>query len=165
MLRMLDDGYLVWQLENIAMGSICPSLATELKKWKQTSIFSKEAGGVLLGFIDSNTDGLLCETLTKPGKGDKRGRCNFFRGKRHQSEANDWHKATKGKGTQLGLWHTHPEPKPMPSSVDIEDFRNTIKTGLYCTKGILYIIVGTKYTGFWYGAKEVGLTLIGHFEI
>ena len=69
----------------------------------------------------------------------------FFRGKRHQQEADVWHTRTDGRGTQLGLWHTHPEPRPTPSVTDYEDFRSVITTASYHSVGIVYIIVGTEF--------------------
>jgi integrative and conjugative element protein (TIGR02256 family) len=164
MLQQLSSGFVVWELDGVC-GSFSPNLLSLLKKWQQTRYFSKEAGGVLLGFIDKASHGLLAENITAPGKGDRRGRTSFFRSERHQKEVDVWHKITNEKGTQLGFWHTHPEPKPIPSSVDFDDFRSAITTGIYHEQGIVYIIVGTESVGCWFGRRGCGIKLIGYFEL
>lgn len=164
MLRQLSSGYVVWEVDGIR-GAFSPELLTSLKKWQQTGFFSREAGGVLLGFIDKDTNGLLAEAHTSPGKGDKRSRTGFFRSERHQKELSAWHRTNLGRGAQIGLWHTHPEPKPTPSSVDYDDLRSSLTTGIYHGQGLVYIIVGTEFVGCWFGKKNNEIKKIGYFEL
>lgn len=120
---------------------------------------------MLLGFIDVETGDILAERLTLPGDGDLRTCTCFFRGKRHQKEAEAWHSATGRRGTQLGLWHTHPEPKPILSSTDWNDLRKVMATATYHSSGLIYIIVGTEYVGCWFGRRRSVVQEIGYFEL
>lgn len=164
MLRRLSSGHVVWKVEGDS-GSFSPELLQCLKNWQQASPQANEAGGVLLGFIDLETGGILAEHLTLPGTGDLRTRTSFFRGKRHQKEAEAWHRATGRRGTQLGLWHTHPESKPIPSSTDWDDLRKVMATATYHSSGLIYIIVGTEYVGCWLGSRRSVVQEIGYFKI
>jgi len=165
MLQHLSSGHVVWKVQDGECGSISPSLLNQLKNQSQKYFFSKEAGGLILGFIDNQTKGLLAEELTFPGKGDKRSRTSFYRSDRHQKEAEIWNKNTDGKGTQLGLWHTHPEYNPKPSSVDIEDCFNVLNVGSFDCDGLLYMIVGTNTIGCWYASKPCSMHLLGYIML
>jgi integrative and conjugative element protein (TIGR02256 family) len=165
MLRRLSSGHVVWAVQEGVSGSFSPDLLQSLKQWQQKRFYAREAGGVLLGFIDRDTSGLLAEKATYPGNGDKRTRTSFFRGERHQKEANIWHAETKGHGTQLGLWHTHPEPRPTPSGTDYQDFHAVLSSAIYHGLGIVYIIVGTEYVGCWFGYRDNTIQEIGYFNL
>jgi Vesicle coat complex COPII, subunit SEC24/subunit SFB2/subunit SFB3 len=163
MLQRLSTGHIVWRLEENCSGSLSPKLIALLSKWAQRSFWSREAGGLLLGFIDNETEGLLGELATTPGRGDRRSRTSFYRGSRHQQEAIEWNRITDGRGTQLGLWHTHPELDPTPSQTDLEDCRNVLATGKFAVDGILYLIVGTRSIGCWFAKSGSPLVLLGYF--
>lgn len=163
MLQRLSNGCVVWSTKEGIRGSLSQDLIRRLFIWNQRCPHSKEAGGLILGFVDSDTNGLLAEELTTPGQGDKRSRTSFFRSKRHQREAELWNLETDGKGTQLGLWHTHPEANPKPSGIDLHDCENVLKNGKFACNGLLYLIVGTKTIGCWYAHPGQELTLLGYF--
>ncbi|WP_195431963.1 Mov34/MPN/PAD-1 family protein [Morganella morganii] len=164
MLRRLSSDHMVWQTKAGVEGAISPQVISMLAQWKQRNFLSKEAGGLILGFLDKETNGLLAESLTVPGRGDKRSRTGFFRSDRHQIEAEQWNRSTNGRGTQLGLWHTHPEPNPTPSGVDLSDCHNVLRTGSFPSEGLLYLIVGTCTIGCWYAQREEELMLLGYFK-
>lgn len=164
MLRRLNDSFVVWSTPGGACGSLSPQVIKLLNGWAQRSFFSKEAGGLILGFIDSDTEGLLAERLTTPGKGDRRSRTSFYRSARHQQEVEIWNRKTAGRGTQIGLWHTHPEADPTPSDVDLVDCSTVLKNGRFDSKGLLYLIVGTRSIGCWYAQQGKPLTHLGHFH-
>lgn len=164
MLQRLSTGHVVWHLEDGSSGALSPKLIGWLADWAQRNPDSTEAGGLLLGFIDIDTQGLLVESLTVPGKGDKRSRASFYRGSKHQVEAEKWHNANYGHGTQLGLWHTHPEPNPSPSGIDLEDCRTVLAKGKFAAGGLVYIIVGTRTIGCWFAKPNLPLILLGHFK-
>jgi integrative and conjugative element protein (TIGR02256 family) len=165
MLRKLSSGHIVWRLTNGISGSFAPSFLNALRLYRQTRFFSREAGGVILGFIDIDTDGLLAEKITRPGKGDRRSRTGFYRGVRHQLEAQQWHVKTNYHGTQLGLWHTHPELIPTPSGTDLADLKAAIATGSYHGAGIVYLIVGISEMGCWFGRRNGHVDFIGNIEM
>lgn len=163
MLRRLNNGFVVWRTEDGIEGSISPTLIAMFGSWRQNKPLCKEAGGLILGFLDRETNGLLAENLTAPGRGDKRTRASFFRSDRHQHEAMLWNAKTGGRGTQLGLWHTHPEADPSPSDVDKNDCCNVLRTGTFESRGLLYVIVGIRSVGCWYAQRGKALSLLGHF--
>jgi integrative and conjugative element protein (TIGR02256 family) len=143
----------VWEANALARGSIPIHFITQVAQWRQLRWWQREAGGVILGFIDMDTKGLLAESITHPCRGDKRTRTGFFRGLGHHKKIRSWHAETGGRGTLIGLWHTHPEPDPQPSDTDMEDLSNALKRSTYHGSGLLYIIAGTEYLGCWYGDR------------
>lgn len=165
MLRRLTSGHVVWEATDDACGSLSPALIKKLTNWSQKRFYSKEAGGLILGFVDSDTNGLLAEEITVPGAGDRRYRTSFFRSERHQQDAEVWNIKTKGKGTQLGLWHTHPEATPEPSGIDLDDCESVLRNGRFDCNGLLYIIVGTRSIGYWYACTGQPIFFLGHLEI
>lgn len=165
MLRHLNNNRIIWQTDDGLSGSLSKQVTVEMISWRQRRFYSREAGGVLLGFIDAESDGILVERCTIPGKKDKRSRCSFYRGPRHQLEADEWHQKTGWRGTQLGLWHTHPEQIPTPSSIDVNDYQSVLQFGKYPAKALLFLIVGIKETAFWIGQKNKSLLHIGNLEL
>lgn len=164
MLQRLTSGHIVWRTEDGACGSLSPEVIEKLSRWAQRRFYMKEAGGLILGFVDNDTNGLLAEEVTVPGGGDRRSRTSFFRSERHQREAEIWNSRTSGKGTQLGLWHTHPEADPTPSYVDIQDCENILRNGRFDCNGLLYLIIGTESTGFWHARSGRSLNLLGYMK-
>ena len=132
--------------------------------FRQLTRDTPESGGLLLGFVDIESEGLLVEDLTHPTAGDRQSRFGFFRGKRHQKRAVSWNTETAGRGTQLGLWHTHPEQTPVPSNTDRMDVKNFLQKGSFEVDTLVYLIVGISKTGVWLASKDGELTLIGYAE-
>lgn len=165
MLLQLSNGSWVWQLSADMRGSLPVGFIQSLSCWCQRGRFSREAGGLILGFIDIETSGLLAESITTPGRGDKRSRYSFYRGNSHQDKATLWHRNTKGHGAILGLWHSHPEPMPNPSDTDWSDLAKMLRQGTYSGTGLFYLIVGTKYIGCWFGQRGGEINFIGNIPI
>ncbi|WP_289245284.1 Mov34/MPN/PAD-1 family protein [uncultured Methylophaga sp.] len=165
MLRYLGNGDVIWESKNGTRGAISLALMQSLCSWKQKDASSREAGGVVLGYIDIETNGLLACEFSKPGAGDRRSRNGFFRGKRHQKEIDQWNKSSGGNGTLIGLWHTHPEKSPTPSSTDLNDCSNVLTKGCYSPDGLLYLIVGLEYIGVWFAARKKTLEKLGDIKI
>lgn len=165
MLHILDDGKHIWVSGNGITGSLAAEVILDLKSWIQRRILSREAGGVVLGFIDSETSGLIAEKLTTPTKGDKRSRYGFFRGGKHQQLANKWHVSSNLKGTVIGLWHTHPEDNPTPSRTDLQDCATFISNDAAYARGLLYIIVGRKYINLWLALPNQVLEPLGKIKV
>ena len=164
MLRRLTSDHVVWRTKEGACGSLSSNVIRKFFSWSQRRFYTKEAGGLILGFVDSDTNGLLAEEVTVPGLGDKRSRTSFFRSERHQREAEVWNRKTNGRGTQLGLWHTHPEANPTPSSIDLTDCENVLRDGKFDCDGLLYVIVGTQTIGCWHACAGRPLILLGHYQ-
>ncbi len=164
MLQRLGNGDYIWQSASGEIGSISNEVLSKLCTWRQSAMRDLEAGGVLLGFIDIETSGLLATEITTPGFGDKRTRTGFYRGRRHQREVKRWHEKTIN-GTLIGLWHTHPEKKPTPSAVDLQDAAHVLKNGSYASSGLLYLIVGIAELGVWHATPNKALELLGYIDV
>ncbi|WP_454802212.1 Mov34/MPN/PAD-1 family protein [Klebsiella pneumoniae] len=89
---------------------------------------------------------------------------SFYRSSRHQEDAESWISLTNGKGTHLGLWHTHPELTPTPSDIDMADYNNVIKNATL-NSGLIYIIIGTQELKIWYGIKPCQLIPVGTISL
>lgn len=104
-----------------------------------------EVGGLLLGFRRGHH--LHVKFATVPAAGDSSQTFRFVRrGFSHQLFA---YKAWVTSGFRcdwIGEWHTHPEPVPVPSVVDLATWRSQVaKT----KKPMAYLIVGT--SSIWTG--------------
>jgi integrative and conjugative element protein (TIGR02256 family) len=54
----------------------------------------------------------------------------------------------------MGVWHTHPQDIPMPSSIDWEDWKQTLDVDKTGSEYIFFIIAGTVGTRVWVGNKN-----------
>lgn len=81
-----------------------------------------------------------------------------------KEDAESWISLTNGKGTHLGLWHTHPELTPTPSDIDMADYNNVIKNATL-NSGLIYIIIGTQELKIWYGIKPCQLIPVGTISL
>lgn len=161
MLHQLSNGNWAWQISEEIRGSLPSTFIESLSRWRQRNLIAREAGGIILGFIDIETGGLLAEINTVPGRGDKRTRTSFYRGPHHQAKAIEWHRDTDSRGTMLGLWHTHPERIPHPSDTDWSDLANVLGNGTYNGPGLVYLIVGIEQIGCWFGQRGGKIYKIG----
>lgn len=118
---------------------------------------------MLLGkFLLADDTGIV-EALTKPGRGDRQSRYEFFRSERHHREAKKYWRTTALTGAYLGLWHSHPEPNPMPSSVDISDWKRALRHDTFPGRGLVFAIVGSDSLAIWMGAKGKRPELVGQW--
>ena len=143
-------------------GVIAESVISTWFDFRQSQAKSKEAGGILLGryYPDSHT--ILVDDLTTPMFRDRRTRTTFFRSKAHDKALKKYWKETKGYGGLLGLWHTHPEPKPNPSVTDLNDLASQFTSSKYLSERILYVIVGTSHIGFWIAYSQISRIFLGY---
>ena len=86
MLQQLSNGHWAWQISAQMRGSLSAEFIQTLSRWRQRGLFTREAGGIVLGFIDIETGGLLAESITIPGRGDQRSRTSFYRGYHHTGQ-------------------------------------------------------------------------------
>lgn len=127
------------------------SVVGKLHGFKQVSKGKNESGGILLGKISACMSAYLIEEITEPMSSDRSTRNTFYRSSAHQEMAYSRWQESNGYCLYLGLWHTHPEPNPKPSSVDRNDWTKAINLGRYEGDSLLFIIVGTKKTSCWMG--------------
>lgn len=92
-----------------------------LDTYRQVNMSSLEAGGILLGY--RRDPHLEVARITKPGVDDVRKRSFFDRRDTcHQSGAIEAWRNSGQFIDYVGDWHTHPEPYPTPSRIDLEQW-------------------------------------------
>lgn len=112
-------------------------------------VFCKETGGIIVGEIKSIDDVIVITDVSSPYKNDKRGRCHFNRKSDGHQEFMDklWEESGLKK-MYFGEWHTHNQTEPIPSFIDISNWkkierRNTVAPEMF------FIIVGTRRIKIW----------------
>ncbi|MGI9951986.1 Mov34/MPN/PAD-1 family protein [Moorellaceae bacterium AZ2] len=127
----------------------------KMAQFIQTSLDATEAGGVLLGRFILNSEDIVVDDITVPHKKDKRIRHCFIRNKRaHQLEIVKSWRESGGTCNYLGEWHTHPEPKPQPSSNDIKDWKRILKQARFDYESLFFVVVGTEQLLVFEGLKD-----------
>lgn len=106
-----------------------------------------ESGGILLGYRRGNHLHIVAATAPQPE--DQRRRFRFFRSAPHHQKVALHQWKLSGKTMDyLGEWHTHPEPVPAPSSLDISEWKKICRSRKTC---MVFLIVG------WAGAIWLGV--------
>ena len=141
---------LMWQNPCIAEGRVLiePEPLALINQYRQDHQSKPEAGGILLGY---RREGHLHVTMaTVPQPSDRRMRFWFSRAtKHHQQEAVRHWMASNAEVDYLGEWHTHPEGRPSPSSLDRTEWR---KIACERTSPMVFMILG------WTGELWVGVS-------
>ena len=116
-----------------------------------------EAGGVLLGRQIRETCDSVVDRASTPMPRDERGRLFFNRrDPGHQVFMDEAWKASEGTTVYLGEWHTHPEPVPRPSGVDLHDWRRRLKHDDVPSQETFFVIVGKSEVCVWRGDRRSG---------
>lgn len=55
----------------------------------------------------------------------------------------------------MGVWHTHPQTIPEPSSIDWEDWNETLKVDRTACEYVFFIIAGTEGARVWVGDFKI----------
>ena len=133
----LNDGVVISYYPN-RMVCFSKKVIEKLKKYIQISLNSTEAGGLLIGYKRGNHFEIT--NITYPYKEDIRD-INYFerKDKKHINILKYIRKLSLGAKCYLGEWHTHPESNPIPSSLDITEWK---KTANYNKDVLLFLIVG-----------------------
>ncbi|MGI4858965.1 MAG: Mov34/MPN/PAD-1 family protein [Janthinobacterium lividum] len=108
-----------------------------------------EAGGVLLGRHLLDSLDVVVDEVTVPQKADRRSRFSFFRSRMHEEFAQGRWLQQESTLAHLGLWHTHPEEDPVPSSVDRDDWRKAVLADRYEGRYLFFPIIGTRRIRVW----------------
>lgn len=116
-----------------------------LASFRQLETGAHEAGGIFLGF--RRGEHIHVVDATVPAPGDIRSPFTFIRqDPSHQTRATQGWERSNGRLDYLGDWHTHPEPKPSPSALDLREWRKLCCSHL---NPMLFAILGT--TDWWLG--------------
>lgn len=121
-----------------------------MQSFTQRGSRDTEAGGVLIGrFIEGGED-VVVDLVTPPLAGDRRSRFRFHRAQRAHQEVIDREWRSSGNTrTYLGEWHTHPEPSPTPSNIDLNDWRRRVKRDTFHGETLHFLIVGQAEVRAW----------------
>jgi integrative and conjugative element protein (TIGR02256 family) len=95
---------------------------SDVGAFRQVDLNAAEAGGILLGFRRGSH--LHVTMATPPGPTDVRNKFSFSReDESHPRIAlSEWSRSEETMD-YIGEWHTHPEPDPLPSSLDLREWR------------------------------------------
>jgi integrative and conjugative element protein (TIGR02256 family) len=119
---------------------LCGAALETMLKYRQLCATDKEAGGQLFARFEGRDTFITDATPPKPL--DIRKRIGF--------KPNQWIQRLDIKAKYLlgkhfvGDWHTHPEPIPSPSQVDLTSASECFKQSRHQLKAFVMIIVGTE---------------------
>lgn len=123
------------------------ALLDQLREYTQDGPEATEAGGLLLGRLSDNNHHLTLCQCTTPLPGDVREPRGFERNDPgHRAAVRRAWVASGGEVTCWGTWHTHAEPHPSPSDVDLDSWR---ADGRDLAADFFHVIVGTEEIGVW----------------
>ena len=157
----LNCGCVKMALPNGRVVDILTDALDEIGKWLQVEEDAPESGGYIVGYEHKDTGNIVLEKVSVPHRRDHRTRTHFdmldpahkiflIKEKRHKSY-------------YMGVWHTHPQTTPIPSTTDWNDWKKTLETDKTAAEYVFFIISGTENTRVWIGNPE-NQTIIEIFE-
>ena len=151
----LNCGCVKLLLPNNCVVDVLTPVLDEISKWLQTDADSPESGGYVVGYEHKTTKNIVLENVSRPYPLDIRSRIRFdMRDPLHKIFLM---KAKKHKSFYMGVWHTHPQDYPTPSSLDWDDWKRTMESDKTGCDYIFFIIAGIAYTRIWVGDPNNGL--------
>lgn len=138
-----------FKLPNGRVVDILSELIDEMSKWLQHNTHAPESGGYIIGYQNRKTGNITLESITPPHEQDtcSRIRCtikDFF----HRRILR---KAQSKSSYYMGVWHTHPQRFPTPSSIDYRDWEQSIRYERTGGDYIFFLIAGTEGFRVWVG--------------
>lgn len=138
-----------FKLPNGKCVDILSEVFEEVIKFIQLNQNTPESGGCILGYKHASTGNFSLEYITVPQKEDKCNRISFrILDSIHRKLIN---LAKRKRSYYMGVWHTHPQTNPIPSIIDIDDWKDTLKKDNTGCEYIFFIIVGTINLRVWVG--------------
>lgn len=151
---IMINNELVFQLPNSKTIFIRPEAIKKMENYVQINSDDTEAGGILIGRILLENENYIVDDVSEPMPSDIRKRNRFVRKPfGHQEYFNNAWKRENGTCFYLGEWHTHPERIPVPSSVDLENWKNLLSMG-FESDFLFFIILGTDVLKIWAGSSD-----------
>lgn len=109
-----------------------------LQLHRQTRWFSREAGGQLFSGLEGGD--VVIDRITGPRATDWRTRTSYRPNRvAERKEIRDQFR----QGLHfVGDWHSHPEPRPTPSSTDLRSIAECVRHSVHELNGFILLIVG-----------------------
>ncbi len=128
------------------------------RSYLQLAVDTPESGGVLLGRLLRDDHDIVIERVTTPLPGDKRTRAGFDRGgEAHLREIEKTFAETGGAIQYVGEWHTHAEPFPTPSPMDLKAYRAAVLESVKQNEACFLVIVGQRALRVWECDRQTGV--------
>lgn len=109
----------------------------------------------MLGRYILDSQDVVIDKISFPMSGDRANRFTFFRNKKaHQQIIDREWEVSKHTCTYLGEWHTHPEQRPVPSCIDLFNWKRKLKKDVFDSDFLFFLIVGTSEMRMWEGYKR-----------
>lgn len=141
-------------LPNGKVADILSSVIDEMRTWIQDTEEKPESGGYIVGYQHKESENISLENISHPYSYDERNRVRFcIRDVHHELFLR---KAKRQKSYYMGVWHTHPQRVPIPSDIDWEDWKATIREDRTGCQYVFFIIVGTNEWRAWVGDSLTG---------
>ena len=144
---------------------ILAEVVYEISLWLQVASEEPEAGGYIIGYQHSRTGGVTLEFVTTPQPKDVRTRirCDIL----DEAHFAFLERVKSNRSYYMGVWHTHPQKHPIPSSIDWKDWYVTIEANKTNCGYILFLIAGTESFKIWAGdirSKNISMLDECHME-
>lgn len=149
MVISLNEGCIKLKLPNGKVVDILSNIFDEMQIWLQNTEYDSESGGFIVGYKHSQTDNVTLENISHPYPLDIRNRF-FFSLKDYRHEL-FLMKSRIMKSFYMGVWHTHPQKIPIPSLIDWNDWKETLKMDITACEYAFFIITGTEGARVWVG--------------
>ena len=121
---------------------VCGRVAGVWRAHRQTEADTAESFGVLMGTTSVDRREIWIESVTTPMARDRSTRFSFaLCDPGHQRAVCGNFACSGGRAIYLGTWHTHPEPVPMPSGIDRDDWDACLRTNP--GRPLAFVLVGT----------------------
>lgn len=143
----IKNGQLVYATGQHQRLIVGPSAVLAMQKHRQLREGAPEAGGILFARISRDT--INIEEATEPQPVDRRSRFSFWPCTSTQQRLIN---ARFKEGLHfIGEWHTHPQPYPHPSGLDLESMKKCFRESQHELKALVMIIRGTDDSpnGLW----------------
>ena len=148
----LNNGCVKMQLPNGKVVDILTSVLDERSIWLQNDNEKPESGGYIVGYQHQETGNIVLEAVSIPYGLDRKSRIRFdIKDPRHDLFLQ---RSQRKKSYYMGVWHTHPQDIPVPSSIDWEDWKQTLAVDKTGCDYIFFIIAGSSSTRVWVADKN-----------
>lgn len=140
------------KLPNGKVADILSPVIATISRWIQDSAEKPESGGYIVGYQHQTSENISLEAVSPPFPLDSQTRIHFeIRDPKHILFLK---RAKQKKSYYMGVWHTHPQADPAPSSVDWEDWIATMNSDKTGSRYVFFIIAGTVFWRIWVGDME-----------